>query len=488
MMEGMNQSLGDLEPTPPSDESTSIKIRRCAIYARVSSSSRDDTPLSSIEAQIETCKAYIHAQNGMGWELIEPVYADDGYSGGTMERPALQQLFQDMKDGKIDAVVIQRLDRICRSARDISDLIPLFTIPGIALVSVNQSLDTESSQGRLMINVLTSFAQFEREQSGDRTREKISAARANGKWQHNGIPLGYYQDQNQELQVDAAEATIVEDIFQRFTEAESVDALIIDLADQGYRSKVRISQQGNRAGGKQIDRNGLYRILNNRMYLGELFYRQEWHASKHQPIIEQDLWDKVHAILDQRARRRGIPTSEHRWIIFPLGDRLYLHDGRPYKMYESSSRDGLRYSYYQGPATPQEKATGNRDDDRYLGVRCCNPCQIPLENPLGCREPILHCWHLFSLCHEIKHYQRQLGKPGLALCLAGTQAFRLPRKRLVGFAGRPLWGSEFGHVMRGVKVRYRCKAATDQAGCNCLKKIPDTHFYKLNTERENDYE
>jgi DNA invertase Pin-like site-specific DNA recombinase len=357
MMEGMNQLSGELEPADPTCESTSTKIRRCAVYARVSSSSRDDTPLSSIEAQIESCKAYVHSQKGMGWELIEPVYADDGYSGGSMNRPALQQLFQDMEDGKIDAVVIQRLDRVCRNVLDICDIIPLFTIPGIALVSVNQSLDTESPQGRLMINTLTSFAQFEREQSGERTREKISAARANGKWQHNGVPLGYYQDQRQELQVDATEAAIVKDIFQRFTEAASVDALIIELADQGYRSKVRVSQQGNRAGGKPIDRNGLYRILNNRMYLGELFYRQEWQASKHQPIIEQGLWDRVHEILDRRARRKGVPTTEERWIFFPLGDRLYWHDGRPYKMYESSNRNGLRYRYYKGVATPQEKAT-----------------------------------------------------------------------------------------------------------------------------------
>lgn len=357
-MEGMNQPFGELEPADPTGESTSTKIRRCAVYARVSSSSRDDSPLSSIEAQIESCKAYVNSQKGMGWVLIEPVYADDGYSGGSMNRPAIRELFQDMVDGKIDAVVIQRLDRICRSIRDISDLIPLFTIPGIALVSVNQSLDTESSQGRLMINVLTSFAQFEREQSGDRTLEKISAARANGKWQHNGIPLGYYQDQNQELQVDANEAANVKDIFQRFAKAESVDALIVELADQGYRSKVRISQQGNRAGGKPIDRNGLYRILNNRMYLGELFYRQEWRASKHQPIIEQDLWDQVHEILDRRARRKDVPTTENRWIFFPLGDRLYWHDGRPYKMYESSNRNGLRYRYYQGAVTPKEKTTG----------------------------------------------------------------------------------------------------------------------------------
>lgn len=353
----MNKSHSTLVPAVSTNQSTSIKTRRCAIYARVSSSSGDDTPLSSIEAQIQSCKNYIQTQKGMGWELIEPVYVDDGFSGGTMERPALQQLFRDMEDSKIDAVVIQRLDRLCRSVRDITDIIPSFTVPGIALVSVNQSLDTQSPQGYLMINMLTSFAQFERELSGDRTREKISAARANGKWQHNGVPLGYYQDQHQELQVDPTEAVIVKDIFQRFAKAESVNALIIELADLGYRSKVRVSQRGNRAGGKTIDRNGLYRILNNRMYLGELFYRQEWHVSKHQPIIEQSQWDQVHEILDRRARRKGVPTTEDRSIFFPLGDRLYWHDGRPYKMYESSNRNGLRYRYYQGAATPQEKAT-----------------------------------------------------------------------------------------------------------------------------------
>jgi site-specific DNA recombinase len=157
--------------------------------------------------------------------------------------------------------------------------------------------------------------------------------------------------------VVATEAAIVKDIFQRFSEAASADALIIELADQGYRSKVRVSQQGNRASGKPIDRNGLYRILNNRMYLGELFYRQEWHASKHQPIIDQSLWDQVHEILDRRARRKGVPTTEDRLIFFPLGDRLYWHDGRAYKMYESSNRNGLRYRYYQGAPTPQEKTT-----------------------------------------------------------------------------------------------------------------------------------
>lgn len=332
--------------------------RRCAIYARVSSSDRDDSPLSSIESQIESCKAYIHSQMGMGWKLIEPIYVDDGYSGANMYRPALQQLLADMSDNKIDAVVIQRLDRISRSVEDICHLVPFFTTGTISLICINQSMDTETPQGRLMINTLTSFAQFEREQIGERTQVKIAAARANGKWQHNGVPLGYFQDQNQELQIDAAEAEIVEDIFRRFSKAQSVDALIIELEKLGYRSKVRISKQGNKAGGKPLDRNGLYRILNNRMYLGELFYRNDWHASKHLPIINQELWNQVHAILDRRARRKGVPTTKDRRIFFPLVDRLFLHDGRPYKTYESSNRNGLRYRYYKVTATAKEKAAG----------------------------------------------------------------------------------------------------------------------------------
>ena len=318
---------------------------------------------SALSAQIQACKHYIQSQRGMGWELVVPVYADDGYSGGDINRPALRQLITDMEAGKIDAVVIQRLDRLSRSVKDISDLLPTFTIPGISLISISQSLDSETSMGRLAIHLLTSFGQFERELAGDRTREKIATARANGKWQNNGVPLGYILDAKQELQVDPGESLIVKDIFRHFVKAKSTNELIKTLSDLCYRTKVRVSKVGNKTGGNSFDSNALYRVLNNRMYLGEAFYNNEWHPSKHHPIIDRQLWDQAHAVLDGRARRKGKLTKPRDPAVFPLGDRLYWHDGRQYKMHETNERNGQRYRYYLGPATSEEKSSNTGPPD-----------------------------------------------------------------------------------------------------------------------------
>lgn len=348
---------------PKHKDSSEITVKRCAIYARVSSSENDGAALSAIEAQIQVCKYYIQSQRGMGWELVEPIYADDGYSGGDINRPALRQLITDMEAGKIDAVVIQRLDRLSRSVKDMCDLLPTFTIPGISLISISQSLDSETSMGRLAIHLLTSFGQFERELAGDRTREKIATARANGKWQNNGIPLGYVLDTKQELQVDASESLIVQDIFRHFVKAKSINELLKTLSDLGYRTKVRVSKVGNKTGGNFFDSNALYRVLNNRMYLGEGFYNNEWHPSKHQRIVDRQLWDQVHAVLDGRARRKDKPTKPRDYAVFPLGDRLYWHDGRQYKMHETNERNGQRYRYYLGSATSEEKASNTGPPD-----------------------------------------------------------------------------------------------------------------------------
>jgi site-specific DNA recombinase len=339
-------------------------VKRCAIYARVSSSENEGVALNAIDAQIEACKQYIKAQRGMGWELVEHVYADDGYSGGDSNRPALRLLIKDMEAGKIDAVVIQRLDRLSRSVKDMCDLLPAFTIPGISLISISQSLDSETSMGRLAIHLLTSFGQFERELAGERTREKIAIARANGRWQANGVPLGYALNAKQELQVDTEESLIVQDIFRNFIKAKSIGELLKTLSDLGYRTKVRISKVGNKAGGNLFDSNALYRVLNNRMYVGEAFYNNEWHQSRHQPIIDRELWEQAHAALDKRARRKGKPTQPRNPLFFPLGDRLYWHDGRQFKMFETNERsNGKRYRCYLSPATAEEKQNGTGPPD-----------------------------------------------------------------------------------------------------------------------------
>ena len=335
------------------------RVRRCAIYARVSVSSSDDTQLNSLQAQVQACEAYIQAQRGMGWELTAPAYVDDGYSGGNLDRPALHQLLSDMQSGKFDVVAVQRLDRLCRSVRDICDLLPLFTIQGISLVSISQALDSETPMGRLPLHLLTSFGQFERELAGDRTREKIAATRANGKWQRNGIPLGYFLDEKQELQIDANEAAVVRDIFQRLLTSTSVPGLIEDLNGLGYRTKSHVSANGNLHGGQPFDRNTLNQLLRNRVCVGEVFYQDAWHPGKHEPLIDRQLWDQVQAIRSQRARRTGVPTAIQRAEKFPLGDRLFWHDGRAYTMYESSLRKGQRYRYYKAPATAANKDAGS---------------------------------------------------------------------------------------------------------------------------------
>ena len=229
-------------------------IRRCAIYARVSVSSQDsNTQLTSLQAQVQACESYIQSQRSMGWELVAPPYIDDGYSGGTLDRPALIELTRDVEAGKFDAVIVQRLDRLCRSVGDICDLLPLFSITKTSLVSLTQAFDSETPTGRLTLHLLSTFGQFERELAGERVRDKFAITRASGRWQRSGIPLGYTLTYQQELQVNATEAAVVRDIFQRFLAVDSMTQLVEELSGLDYRTKSHISRNGNQHGGKHFD-------------------------------------------------------------------------------------------------------------------------------------------------------------------------------------------------------------------------------------------
>ena len=293
----------------------------------------------------------------MGWELVAPPYIDDGYSGGNLDRPALIQLTQDVGAGKFDAVIVQRLDRLCRSVRDICDLLPLFSTNKTALVSLTQAFDSETPTGRLTLHLLSTFGQFERELAGERVRDKFAITRASGRWQRSGIPLGYTLTNQQELQVNVTEAVVVRDIFQRFLAADSMKQLVEELSGLDYRTKSHISRNGNQHGGKQFDRNTLNQLLRNRAYIGEVFYKDAWHPGKHEPIIDRALWDQVQAIRNQRARRTGIPTAIRQVEHFPLAGLVFWHDGSAYTLYESSNRKGQRYRYYTAPKT----ASGQTD-------------------------------------------------------------------------------------------------------------------------------
>ena len=335
-------------------------IRRCAIYARVSVSNKDSSAqLTSLQAQVQACESYIQSQRSMGWELVATPYIDDGYSGGNLDRPALIQLMQDVGAGKFDAVIVQRLDRLCRSVRDICDLLPLFSTNKTALVSLTQAFDSETPTGKLTLHLLTTFGQFERELAGERVRDKFAITRASGRWQRSGIPLGYTLTDQQELQVDATEAVVVRDIFRRFLEADSMTRLIEELSHMDYRTKIHISRNGNQHGGKHFDRNTLNQLLRNRAYVGEVFYKDFWHPGKHEPIIDRALWDQVQAIRGQRARRTGIPDANRDIVHFPLGGLVFWHDGSAYTLYESSNRKGQRYRYYTAPKTTSGQTDGS---------------------------------------------------------------------------------------------------------------------------------
>jgi len=305
--------------------------------------------MPSVAVQDQACRAYIESRRHQGWKAIESVYEDSGYSGGHLDRPALRRLLGDMASDRVDVVVVHRLDRLSRRMQDLCTLLPLFTIPGIRLVSVTQPLDSATPEGRLNLHLLTSFAQFERELIGERTREKLAATRAKGLWPGTGAPLGYRVDHRQRLVVVDAEAGMVRNIFQRFLAMNSMGDLVAVLQRRGYKTKRWVTRDGKKRGGRLFDRNAVYRLLNNRIYIGEVFYDDDWHPGQHSPIVDLDLWNQAHEVMAKRARRKGVPSKVRDLLEFPLAGRLFWQNGRAFTCFESSPRQGRRYRYYLAP-------------------------------------------------------------------------------------------------------------------------------------------
>lgn len=331
------------DATPKSSQPQPV---RCAVYTRVSVDDRRDGEFSSTAAQFMACHELITSQLGQGWLPIDRLYEDSGQSGSHLNRPGIRSLMADIEHGRVDVVVVHRLDRLTRYMADLQRLLDLFERHGVGLVSVTQSLDTTHQQGRLVINLLTSFAQFERELIGDRIREMRSATRRQGFWYGNASPLGYVIVQ-QKLVIDPEESAVVRDIFARFLTQPLVTALVQELADRGVRTKRWRTKAGALKGGATFDRNALYKLLNNRVYLGELFYDDQWHASTHEAIIDRDLWDQVHERMASRARRTGVGNQQRsNDEIFWLKGRVFGTDQHAMTPWLSSSRRGRHYPYY----------------------------------------------------------------------------------------------------------------------------------------------
>jgi len=285
------------------------KKLRCAIYTRKSSEEGLEQDFNSLDAQREACTAFIASQKHEGWTTLPEMYDDGGFSGATIERPAFQRLLADVGEGKIDVVVVYKVDRLTRSLSDFAKIVDIFDRRDVSFVSVTQQFNTTTSMGRLTLNILLSFAQFEREVTGERIRDKIAASKKKGMWM-GGLPSLGYDINDRKLVINEAEAKTVQYIFRRYTELKSVRLLKADLDAQGIVSKSRKASDGTRYGEKPIARGALYLMLQNRIYRGEIVHKDKNYPGEHEAIIDEALWSEVQAILAGNRADRILGTSE----------------------------------------------------------------------------------------------------------------------------------------------------------------------------------
>ncbi len=315
---------------------------RCAIYTRKSSEEGLEQEFNSLHAQREACEAYIKSQRHEGWTCLAQHYDDGGLSGATMDRPALQQLLADIQAGKIDTVVTYKVDRLTRSLADFAKIVEIFDAKGVSFVSVTQQFNTTTSMGRLTLNVLLSFAQFEREVTGERIRDKIAASKKKGMWMGGLPPLGYECRDHKLILIDS-EAETVRCVFRRYATLGSVRLLKEELDGAGIRSKCWTSAAGNSWGGKPLARGALYLMLQNRIYRGEIVHKGQHYPGEHVPIIDQPLWDEVQAKLSTNAvERRSGGRVKHPSLLAGL-----LFDSEGHRMTPTHAiKSGTRYRYY----------------------------------------------------------------------------------------------------------------------------------------------
>src|SRR2546421_4911428 len=261
------------------------KLTRCAVYTRKSSEHNLDLAFTSLDAQREACEAYIESQIHEGWRLLPDRYDDGGLSGASLARPALQMLLADVRDRKVDIVVVYKVDRLTRSLADFAKLIELFDAQAVSFVAVTQQFNTTTSMGRLTLNILLSFAQFEREVIGERVRDKIAASKKKGMWMGGIAPLGYAIE-HRKLVILHEEAETVRLIFARYRELGSVRLLKEDLDRQGARSKQRLYRDGTRVGGQPFSRGALYALLSNPIYVGEIAHKGARYPGQHEAILD----------------------------------------------------------------------------------------------------------------------------------------------------------------------------------------------------------
>jgi site-specific DNA recombinase len=335
------------EPAGPvvTKEKPPIRKLRCAVYTRKSTDEGLDREFNSLDAQREACESYIASQMGEGWILVPDHYSDGGFSGATLERPALKRLILDIEAKRVDVVVVYKIDRLSRSLMDFTRLVEVFDRSAVTFVSITQSFNTTTSMGRLTLNILLSFAQFGREVIGERIRDKFEASRKKGMWMGGFVPLGY-QVKDRQLVINEDEAATVRMIFEEFVRMRSLTKLTAMLRKKDLKTKL----------GSQMDKGYLYRVLNNRVVIGEAVHKGTAYPGEHKAIIDQTLWDKAHAILKESPRARAARTRARtpsllKGLIFgPTGAAFTPSHTR---------RKGKLYRYYVSTDTLKRSMTDN---------------------------------------------------------------------------------------------------------------------------------
>ena len=320
---------------------TARRSVRCAIYTRVSTESGLDQDFNSLDAQYDAAQAYIRSQAHAGWTLVRTRYDDGGFSGGSTDRPALQQLLDDIRAHRINVIVVYKVDRLTRSLADFAKLVELFDAHGVSFVSVTQQFNTTTSMGRLTLNVLLSFAQFEREVTSERIRDKIGASKRKGLWVGGVVPLGY-QAKDRKITVVADEAKTVRHIFRRYLDLGSLNLLLVDLRRTGVRTKLRPLSNGRTIGGIPFTRGSLAAFLRNRFYIGEVRYKGEVFPGEQPAILDRALFEAVQTKVDHQRTNHAKARQQSQSLLM---GRIF--DERGNRMTPSYSvKNTVRYRYY----------------------------------------------------------------------------------------------------------------------------------------------
>jgi DNA invertase Pin-like site-specific DNA recombinase len=323
----------------------SVKKLRCAIYTRKSTDEGLDKEFNTLDAQRDACEAYVASQRAEGWVLVNDHYDDGGFSGGTLERPALRRLLADIEQGRVDVIVVYKIDRLSRSLMDFAKLVETMEAHGVTFVSVTQSFNTTTSMGRLTLNILLSFAQFEREVIGERIRDKFAASRARGMWMGGKVPLGY-DVRDRKLVANEDGAARVRRVFELFVETGSGTETAKRLKAEGVTSR----------SGRPLDKGDVYKLLNLRTYIGEVTHKGQVYPGEHEAIVPRELWDKVQATLQVSPRVRATQNRQHAPAL--LRGLIFGVDGRALSP-THARKNGRLYRYYVAQRVLKGDAAGD---------------------------------------------------------------------------------------------------------------------------------